>query len=85
MLMPQSHTYRINFAELSFGPMPPAGQKCGKRMPVPSQTAFQNIFSCPSEKIKTPDTQTNPTNTVKLNYDNGLQKRWKRMSAGNKG
>jgi hypothetical protein len=36
---------------------------------------IQNIFSSPSKKIKTPDTQTNPTKTVKLNNDNGLQTR----------
>jgi hypothetical protein len=43
-----------------------------------------NFFS-PShhEIIKTPDTQTNPTKTVKLNNDNGLQKRWTRTPAGN--
>jgi hypothetical protein len=81
----QSHTYRIRT-------MPPADQKCGKSVPVPSQTEmrsirehlekskttseqFQNIFSHPSKKIKTPDTQTNPTKTVKLNSDNGLQTR----------
>jgi len=44
-------------------------------VPVPTQTEFQNIFSHPSKKIKTPDTQTNPTKTVKLNSDNGLQTR----------
>ena len=64
----QSHTYRIRT-------MPPADQKCGKSVPVPTQTEFQNIFSHPSKKIKTPDTQTNPTKTVKLNSDNGLQTR----------
>lgn len=50
----QSHTYRIRT-------MPPADQKCGKSVPVPNQKAFQNIFSSPSKKIKTPNTQTYPT------------------------
>jgi peptidylamidoglycolate lyase len=49
----------------------------------PTQEEFQNIFSSPSKKIKTPDTQTNPTKTVKLNNDNGLQTRWTRTPAGN--
>lgn len=44
---------------------------------------IQNIFSCPSKKIKTPDTQTNTTKTDKLNNDNGLQTRWTRTPAGN--
>jgi hypothetical protein len=56
--------------------MPPADQKCGKSVPVPTQEEFQNIFSSPSKKIKTPDTQTSPTKTVKRSIDNGLQGRW---------
>jgi hypothetical protein len=44
-------------------------------MPAPTQDKIQNIFSCPSKKIKTPDTQTYPTKTVKPNKDNGLQAR----------
>jgi hypothetical protein len=52
-------------------------------VPVPTQEEFQNVFSHPSKKIKTPDTQTNPTKTVKLNKDNGLQTRWPRTPAGN--
>ncbi len=44
---------------------------------------IQNIFSCPSKKIKTPDTQTNTTKTHKLNNDNGLQTQWTRTPAGN--
>ena len=62
----QSHTYRIRT-------MPPADQKCGKSVPVPTQEEFQNIFSSPSKKIKTPDTQTNSTKARKLNDDNGLE------------
>jgi len=52
-------------------------------MSAPTQEKIQNIFFHPSKKIKTPDTQTNPTNTVKLNNDNGLQTRWTRTPAGN--
>ena len=74
----QSHTYRIRT-------MPPADQKCGKSVPVPTQEEFQNIFSFPSKKIKTPDTQTSTTKTRKLNNDNGLQTRWTRTPAGNMG
>jgi hypothetical protein len=46
-----------------------------KSMPAPTQDKIQNIFSCPSKKIKTPDTQTKTTKTVKPNKDNGLQTR----------
>jgi hypothetical protein len=45
-------------------------------VPVPSQKEFQNIFSSPSKKIKTPDTQTDTTKRRKPNNDNGLQTRW---------
>ncbi len=44
---------------------------------------IQNIFSCPSKKIKTPETQTNTTKTDKLNNDNGLQAQWTITPAGN--
>jgi len=50
-------------------------QSLQKSMSAPTQGKFQNIFSSPSKKIKTPDTQTNTTKTVKLNKDNGLQAR----------
>lgn len=43
-----------------------------------------HFFFLPSEKIKTPDTQTNPTKTVKLNNDNGLQTRWTRTGSQEK-
>ena len=51
-------------------------QSLPKSMPAPTQEKIQNIFSRPSKKIKTPDTQTNTTKTRKLNNDNGLQGRW---------
>jgi len=50
-------------------------QSLPKSMPAPTQDKIQNIFSSPFNKIKTPDTQTNTTKTVKLNSDNGLQGR----------
>lgn len=50
---------------------------------VPPQKEFQNIFSSPSKKIKTPDTQANTTKTLKRSADNGLQGRPRRTPAGN--
>jgi hypothetical protein len=72
----QSHTYRIRT-------MPPADQKCGKSLPVPTQKEFQNIFSSPSKKIQTPDTQSNSTKTEKRSIDIGLQGRWTRTTGYN--
>ena len=65
----QSHT-------LASRTSPSTDQSLPKSMPAPTQEKIQNIFSCPSKKIKTPDTQTNTTKTRKLNNDNGLQGRW---------
>jgi hypothetical protein len=56
-------------------------QSLPKSMPAPTQEKIQNIFSCPSKKIKTPDTQADTTKTVKLNADNGLQ-RWTTRTTG---
>jgi hypothetical protein len=42
-------------------------------MSAPTQEKIQNIFSHPSKKIKTPDTQADTINTVKRSIDNGLQ------------
>jgi hypothetical protein len=47
-----------------------------KELAKPTQGEFQNIFSSPSKKNKTPDTQTDTTKTLKRNVDNGLQGRW---------
>ena len=58
-------------------------QNLAKSVLFPTQEEIQFFFSLPSEKIKTPDTQTNPTKTVKLNKGNGLQTRWTRTPAGN--
>ena len=58
-------------------------QNLAKSVLYQTQEEIQFFFSLPSEKIKTPDTQTNQTNKVKLNTDNGLQERWTRTPAGN--
>ena len=60
-------------------------QSLQKSVPVPPQKEFQNIFSSPFKKIKTPDTQTDTTKTLKRSADNGLQGRPSRTSAGNTG
>jgi hypothetical protein len=58
-------------------------QSLPKSMPAPTQEKIQSIFSCPSKKIKTPDTQADTTKTVKLNNDNGLQRRTRRTTGYN--
>ena len=58
-------------------------QNLAKSVLLPSQEEIQFFFSLPSEKIKTPDTHTNPTKRVKLNNDNCLQTLWTRTPAGN--
>jgi hypothetical protein len=50
-------------------------QNLAKSVLFPTQKEIQFFFSLPLEKIKTPDTQTDTTKTVKLNNDNGLQTR----------
>jgi hypothetical protein len=50
-------------------------QNLAKSVLFPTQKEIQFFFSLPLEKIKTPDTQTDTTNTVKLNKYNGLQTR----------
>jgi hypothetical protein len=52
-------------------------------VPVPTKEEFQNIFSFPSKKIKTPETQIPPIKTKKHRIDNGLQTRWTRTPACN--
>ncbi|MCZ2459296.1 MAG: hypothetical protein LC128_06685 [Chitinophagales bacterium] len=59
-------------------------QSLQKSMSAPTQEKIQNIFSYPSKKIKTPDTQADTTKTVKLNNDNGLQTWWTRTTGYNK-
>jgi hypothetical protein len=59
-------------------------QSLPKSMPAPTQEKIQNIFSCPSKKIKTPDTQADTTKATKLNNDNGLQRLTTRTTGYNK-
>ncbi len=54
-------------------------------MPAPAQDKIQNLFSYPSKKIKTPDTQADTTKTGKLNNDNSLQGWWTRTTGYNTG
>jgi hypothetical protein len=58
-------------------------QNLAKSVLFPTQKEIQFFFSFPLEKIKTPDTQTDTTKTVKLNNDNCLQGRWTRTPAAN--
>ena len=74
----QSHTFASPTNQRS-------SQSLQKSVSASTQNKIQNIFSCPSKKIKTPDTQTNPTKKRRLNNDNGLQTRWTRTAAGNSG
>jgi len=59
-------------------------QNLAKSVIFPTQKEIQFFFSFPLEKIKTPDTQTDTTKTVKLNNDNGLQTRTTRTPAPNR-
>jgi hypothetical protein len=72
----QSHTFASRTSRHT-------SQSLQKSLTVPTLDKIQNIFSCPSKKIKKPDTQTNTTKTHKLNNDNGLQTLWTRTPAGN--
>ena len=60
-----------------------SSQNLAKSVLFPTQEEIKFFFSLPSEKIKTPDTQTNTTKTVKLNNENGLQTQWIRTPTGN--
>ncbi len=62
----------------------PTNQNLAKSVLYTTQKEIQFLFSLPSETIKTPDTQTNPTKTVKLNNDNCLQTRSTRTPAHNR-
>ncbi|MDD3772503.1 MAG: hypothetical protein PHC38_07595 [Weeksellaceae bacterium] len=64
----QSHTFASPTNQRS-------SQSLQKSVSASTQNKIQNIFSCPSKKIKTPDTQTNPTKTVERSVDNDLQTR----------
>ena len=68
----QSHTFASH-----------TSQSLQKSVPVPTQEEFQNIFSTPYKKIKTPDTHSDTTKTLKRSADNGLQGRPRKTPAGN--
>jgi hypothetical protein len=72
----QSHTFASRTSRHT-------SQSLQKSVPVTTLDKIQNIFSCPSKKIKTPNTQAKTKKTRKLNKDNGLQTRWTRTPAGN--
>jgi hypothetical protein len=74
----QSHTFASRTSRHT-------NQSLQKSVPVQTQEEFQNIFSSPSKKIKTPDTQADTTKTLKRSADNGLQGRPRRTPAGNSG
>lgn len=74
----QSHTFASRTSRHT-------NQSLQKSVPVPTQKEFQNIFSSPSKKIKTPDTQADTRKTLKRSADNGLQGRPRRTPAGNSG
>ena len=59
-------------------------QNLAKSVLFPTQKEIQFFFSFPLEKIKTPDTQTDTTKTIKLINNNGLQTRTTRTPAPNR-
>lgn len=59
-------------------------QNLAKSVLFPTQKEIQFFFSFPLEKIKTPDTQTVTTKTVKRYNDNGLQTRTTKTPAPNR-
>ena len=81
----QRNSQRIGVSTFASRTSPSSNQSLQKSFHLSTPNEIQNIFPCPSKKIKTPDTQTNPTKTVKLYNDNGLQTRWTRTPAGNMG
>ena len=76
-------SHRTGVSTFASRTSPSTDQSLQKSFHLSTPYEIQNIFSCPSKKIKSPDTQTNPTKTVKLNNDNVLQSRWTRTPAGN--
>jgi len=76
--MLQSHTFASRKSRHT-------SQSLQNSVPVPLQKEFQNIFSSPSKKIKTPYTQSDTTKTLKRSADNRLQGRQRRTPASNTG
>ena len=48
-------------------------QSLQKSMPAPTQGKFQNIFSSPSKKIKTPDTQARQKSTRQMTQTDDIK------------
>ncbi|MBK9480872.1 MAG: hypothetical protein IPO02_02565 [Bacteroidetes bacterium] len=48
-------------------------QSLQKSMPAPTQRKFQNIFSSPSKKIKTPDTQARQKSTRQMTQTDDIK------------
>ena len=71
----QSHTFASPTSQSS-------SQSLQKSVSASTQSKIQNIFPFPSKKIKTPDTQTNPTKTVERSVDNDLQTRTTASNSG---
>ncbi len=74
----------VNASHLASRTSQRTDQSLPKSMPAPTQEKIQNIFSFPLKIIKTTDTKTNPTKTIKLNNNNGLQERTTRTTGYNK-
>ncbi len=76
-------THKITHIAKSHKPAhkPKLGKECAFSNAERNSIFF---FSLPLEKIKTPNTLTYTTKTVKLNNDNGLQTRTTRTPAPNR-
>jgi len=83
--MERTKSNRTGVSTFASRTSPNTDQSLQKSFHLSTPKEFQNIFSNPSKKNKTPDTQADTTMTVKLNNDNSLQTRWTRTPAGNSG
>jgi len=81
--MERAKSHRTGVSTFASRTSPSTDQSLQKSFHFSTPKEFQNIFSNPSKKNKTPDTQADTKMTVKLNNDNGLQTRWTRTPAGN--
>lgn len=73
--MERTKSHRTGVSTFASRTSPSTDQSLQKSFHLSTPKEFQNIFSNPSKKIKTPDTQADTKMTVKLNNDNGLQTR----------
>ncbi len=65
-------SHRTGVSTFASRTSPSTDQSLQKSVPVPTQTEIQNIFPCPSKKIKTPDTQTPETLAEAKTINTGL-------------